>query len=77
MLKEKNPLLNTFGYWLPHNFRRGIATLLYRQSNYDLKSVQKFLGHTSIDITAKCIGIDDQELKDRYDSIISTLDFNV
>lgn len=70
-------IANEVGYWSPHDFRRGIATLLYRQSNYDLKFVQKFLGHTSIDITAKYIGIDDQELKNRYDSIISTLDFNV
>ncbi|PLS19757.1 recombinase XerC [Bacillus sp. M6-12] len=47
----------------PHKLRHTTATLLYRSSGGDLKSLQQFLGHSNISTTQIYTHVDNEQMK--------------
>ena len=65
----------TFNRWLekasnkeltPHDLRRSFAKTLYNESKKDVKLVQITLGHSNIAVTSRYIGLDTDEIHDKF-----------
>ena len=50
----------------PHDLRRSFAKVLYYESDKDLKLVQILLGHSNIGTTSRYLGLDTEEVQERF-----------
>lgn len=55
-----------------HSMRKTYAYLIYKESNYDIVAVKEMLGHSSIEITKRYLGLD-RELYDKYSDKLNNL----
>lgn len=55
-----------------HSMRKTYAYLIYVESEYDIVAVKEMLGHSSIEITKRYLGLD-RELYDKYSDKLNTL----
>ena len=61
----------------PHKLRHTAATLMYRDGNVDIRTLQELLGHTSLSTTQIYTHIANQDLKDAADkNPLSDLDID-
>jgi integrase len=51
----------------PHDLRRSFAKVLYYNSEKDLKLVQATLGHASISTTSAYLGLEAEEIQEKYE----------
>lgn len=50
----------------PHDLRRSFAKVLYYKTKKDLKLVQMLLGHSNIATTSQYLGLDTEEIHDKF-----------
>lgn len=55
-----------------HSMRKTYAYTIYKESNYDIVAVKEMLGHSSIEITKRYLGLD-RELFDEYSDTLNQL----
>ena len=55
-----------------HSMRKTYAYTIYVQSNFDIVAVKELLGHSSIEITKRYLGLD-RELYDNYSQALNSL----
>ena len=55
----------------PHDLRRSFAKVLYYNSDKDLKLVQVTLGHASISTTSTYLGLEEEEIQDKFSRAMS------
>ena len=55
-----------------HSMRKTYAYLIYVESGYDIVAVKEMLGHSSIEITKRYLGLD-RELYDKYSDKLNSL----
>ncbi len=57
-----------YDLYSPHKLRHTAATLMYREGNVDIRTLQELLGHTSLATTQIYTHIKNDDLKDAADS---------
>lgn len=57
-----------YSLYSPHKLRHTAATLMYREGNVDIRTLQELLGHTSLSTTQIYTHIKNDDLKDAADS---------
>jgi len=55
----------------PHDLRRSFAKVLYYNSDKDLKLVQITLGHASISTTSTYLGLEEEEVQEKFSKAMS------
>jgi len=73
-LRNKQITERTFQLWVkntnmnikPHDLRRSFAKVLYYDSDKDLKLVQILLGHSNISTTNSYLGLDPEEIHQKF-----------
>jgi integrase len=55
-----------------HSMRKTYAYSIYTESNYDIVAIKEMLGHSSIEITKRYLGLD-RELYDKYSDTLNNL----
>jgi len=54
-----------------HDLRRSFAKVLYYNSNQDIYFVRKVLGHSNINTTIRYLGLDSEEMQEKFEKAMS------